>query len=199
MSHGLTAVVLSMRGKFITSYHLNEETIAWLLDSDDSDLQKQPWKRTTREYHHRMAAALCAIARRHRARIGIENIEYARARAGKRSLRGKNGSESIKSIQTLLRYRLQLEALPVDLEIRGVAPTRDCGVCGYRTPESAIVDDFFACPRCDHLELRWINTAREVARRVLWSISWIQPPKAQTTILKRADLWPILQEASVSH
>jgi len=165
----------------VAYYVLDEPTIAELLGNMSQEAEKDPMNRTPQEYQHRVANALCRIAKQYCAQIGIENIDYLRAMAGRSPIQGRNGSESIKSIRTLLNYKLVLHDLPQSFDIRGVAPKRDCSQCGKRHPEPVIdAEDHFDCGLCGHKELRQLNTAREVARRVLWIIARTPPKKAKS-------------------
>ena len=175
---GLIAVICTLRGKMVASYKLDELTIAELLNNNAEESQKDVSKRTAKEYHHRVADALCILAKRYCAQIGIEDISYLRAMAGWSPTIGRNGSESIKTIAMLLGYKLALYDLAAPTQIRGIAPKRDCGSCGVRHDDSAIDEhEYFLCQHCGSSEHRRTNTAREVARRILWNIARTRPPK----------------------
>ncbi len=175
--HGLVAAVTSLRGELVAIYELDESRITHLLRNPDAEYQKNNIHRTAKEYHHRVADALCEIAHRHRAIIGIENTEYHGRLASKPTSSDRNGSDSIRTIAGLLVYKLPLKRLFPPFEIKGISPTRDCGACGYRHVKSMVTELIFTCAQCSYRELRWINTAREVARRSIWSLALTKPPK----------------------
>ena len=178
--YGLTAVICTLRGKMVAAYRLDELTIAELLNNTlpDEEAKKDVNKRTAKEYQHRVADALCILAKQYCAQIGIEDITYRRKMAGWSPADGRNGSESIKTIAMMLVYKLALHELPTPTQVRGVAPKRDCGSCGMRYTNSPIDEnEYFICQRCGASEYRRINTAKEIARRTLWIIARTQPPK----------------------
>ena len=166
--HGLTATVLTLRGKWIASYHLNETTIAQILGNKPSEGDKDPAIRAATEYHHRLAESICRLANRYCAYVGIENIDYMRTLAGKSPVVGRNGSECIRTVKTLLVYKLRLCGLPQSFEIWGVAPKRDCSLCGYRHGSSTVKDNQFICQYCGGHIQKQRNASQEVARRLLW-------------------------------
>ena len=179
---GLAAMVCTLRGTLVAYCVLDEPTLAQLLRNMPLEGQRDPMSRTPQEYHHRVATALAGLAKHYCGQIGIENIDYLRAMAGRSPIMGRNGSESIKTIGALLNYKLALNDLPQALDIRGVAPKRDCAQCGKRHAQPVIdAEEDFDCVFCGHRESRRANTAREVARRVLWSIGRTPPKKAKPT------------------
>ena len=174
---GLTATVLTLRGKWIATYQLDEQTIAALLRNDPGEAAKDPLKRAATEYHHRVADALYVLAKKYAAYVGIENIDYRQEMMNRRLLTGRNGSESIKSIRRLLDYKLQLAELAPSQEINGLAPRRDCSACGRRNTQPSFKNQDFICQHCGYRGDKAKNAAAEVARRHLWNITLTRPPR----------------------
>jgi predicted RNA-binding Zn-ribbon protein involved in translation (DUF1610 family) len=87
--------------------------------------------------------------------------------------------DNSRAVVELLQYKLPLANLPKPLDITNVSPKRDCGGCGQRYAESQVQREqgLFACPSCGHREAPPINTAREVARHVLWILARKPAPK----------------------
>jgi hypothetical protein len=168
---GLFITVLALDGVQIAQFQLDEYTIAKLLENQDPAQQAQlkPRQRTAKERQHRIADALVAICRQYHAQLGVENIGYRRNQSelDQKAMR----EDSSRTIVELLRYKLVLANLPDVCDVKGVAPRRDCGLCGARHSEAMKHGTLFTCAICGHSEDRRLNTAREVARRVLWILA----------------------------
>ena len=98
-----------------------------------------------------------------------ENISYRRNQPGPNQATIRE--DSSRAVVELLRYKLALANLPDVYDVKGVAPKRDCGRCGARHVEGQNQTAMFTCVTCGHSEERHLNTAREVARRVLWLLA----------------------------
>jgi hypothetical protein len=176
---GVFVSVLGLDGAEITQFHLDEHTIATLLENRDTAQQARlkPQQRTAKERQHRIADALVAICRHYQAQLGVENISYRRSDPGFDQLAVREGS--FRTIVALLRYKLALANLPDVFDIKGIAPRRDCGKCGTRHAAGKKQNSMFICAVCGHCEDRHANTAREVARRVLWMLAHKNPSRRQ--------------------
>src|SRR5438552_2077399 len=108
--------------------------------------------------------------------MGLENITYRLDLPG--AIQEQTRRQSSRTIAALLPYKLARENLPIYLDIKGIAPTRDCGRCGRRHDKRQVRGSLFCCPMCGIEQNRHLNTAHEVARRVLWSIAQKAAPKA---------------------
>lgn len=178
---GLFISVLALDGVQIAQFELDEHTIAKLLENQDLAQQAQlkPLQRTAKERQHRIADALVVICRQYQAQLGVENIGYRRNQAGlnQKAIR----EDSSRTIVELLRYKLALANLPNVFDVKGVAPRRDCGRCGTRHVEATKHGTLFTFAVCGQSEDRYLNTAHEVARRVLWSLAQKKRLKRQRT------------------
>jgi hypothetical protein len=172
---GWFVAVLGLDGTSVAQIHLDEQTIADWLQNDDPNQQAQilPRKRTPKEYHHRVANALIAICQYYQAQLGVENISYRHT--APEADPGIMNEEASRSIFALLNYKLARINLSKALDMRGVAPTRDCSHCGERSMTSHLERSRFHCSTCLHIEDRHINAAREVARRILWAFAQRKP------------------------
>jgi hypothetical protein len=137
--------------------------------------QLKPRQRTAKEHVHRLAAAITAYCRQHQALCVVENVAYRSASPGPYRL--KSQQSNARTVFQLLTYKLPLAELAAPLDMRGVAPKRDCGTCGQRHAEAAVQAGFFQCAHCGAREEQAKNTVREVARRGLWFLSKKKPPK----------------------
>ena len=167
---GWYATVLGLDGVQRAQFQLDEYTIAILLDNKDPVQQAsiKPSQRTAKERQHRIADALVAICRQYCALLGVENIAYRRSDPASADV---VRNDSSRTIVGLLSYKLAQVNLPDVVDIRGVAPKRDCGRCGTRHPESQVLIGQFSCPTCGYMIERYANTSYEVARRLLWVLA----------------------------
>jgi hypothetical protein len=170
---GIFVSIHKLDGALCTVFRLDEAKIAQLLDNKDPQHQAslRPQQRTTKEQQHRTADALRELCVQFRAQLGIENVSYRHGISGLRRPRPQGEYESSSMITALLEYKLPLAYLPTPMDIRGLAPRRDCGVCGARQSPDTKRTDAFVCSKCGHDEPRHFNTAREVARRALWGLA----------------------------
>lgn len=173
---GTYVTIMRLDGTLRDHFRLDEARIAHLLYNRNPEEQAQidPEKRTAAERNHRTADALVALCEQYQAQLGMENIGY-RGNSGPNQM--KPQEDSSRTIFWILAYKLPLAHLPKPVDVDDVSPRRDCGYCGRRHDTPQTEQEVFTCPRCYHSEHRAANTAREVARRVLWNITRRKPPK----------------------
>jgi hypothetical protein len=182
---GMYVTILGLDGTLCDHFRLDEARIAHLLCNRKPDEQAQiePQKRTANERNHRTAGALVAICEQYQAQLGMENIGY---RGNSAPNQVKPQEDNSRTIFRMLAYKLPLAHLPKPVDVGDVSPRRDCGYCGRRHDTPQTEQQTFACSACNHSEHRDTNTAREVARRVLWTITRRKPPKHTSKPSKKA-------------
>lgn len=181
--------ILGLDGAVVEQFQLDELRVAQLLENDDPQAQARlkPSQRTAKEQSHRYADAITALCVKHNAVCAYENIGYQRAEPGPNQLKG--AEDNSRTIFTHLKYKLPLVEIAPPLDVRGVAPSSDCGRCGHRHGARPVKDGRFACQACGHGEPVGFNAAREVARRGLWVLAAKKPPrpkKSKTDVHKTA-------------
>jgi len=176
---GMYVTILGLDGTLRDHFPLDESRIAHLLYNRNPEEQAQidPEKRTADERNHRTADALVALCEQYQAQMGMENIAYKHTIGPNQNDQIKSQEDNSRTIFGMLNYKLPLAHLPKPVDIDQVSPRRDCGYCGKRHDTPQTEQEVFTCPRCHHSEHRAANTAREVARRVLWNITRRKPPK----------------------
>ncbi|MFP4437333.1 MAG: zinc ribbon domain-containing protein [Chloroflexaceae bacterium] len=170
------ASILGLDGTRHDHFRLDEARIAHLVGNRTPEEQAQiePEKRTADERNHRTANALVALCVQYQAQLGVEHIGYRRT-VGPNQVKPQD--DSSRTIVRMLHYKLPLAQLPKPVDVTNVSPRRDCGQCGRRHNTAQTDGQTFTCPTCGHSEHRAMNTAREVARRVLWNLATRKPPK----------------------
>jgi hypothetical protein len=180
---GVFVSVLNLDGSLHDQFHLDELRIAQLLENRNPEQQAKitPLERTAHERSHRLADALVALCKQYTAQLGFENIAYRWANGEQRKALPQY--ENSRTVFEHLAYKLPLEALPPPIDVKGVAPWRDCARCGVRYEKASVFEGIFICAQCGHREAQHVNAAREVARRTLWTLAAKQPskPKKPTT------------------
>lgn len=173
---GWYIAIAAFNGTITQHFALDEMSIARLLNNKHPAAQAQlpVDQRPAKERQHRVADALVALCQQHQAQLGIENISYRTRQATPGADRAKK--LSIQTIAALLPYKLARLNLPPLIEMKGVAPKRDCGACGVRHGCSQVQAGRFVCSACGVEQDRYLNTAREIARRVLWRLAHKQAP-----------------------
>lgn len=173
--HGHFICVMGLDGTVIEQFQLDELRIARLLRNKKPHEQAQlkARQRTADERSHRLADAITAICDQHTAICALENIGYRRSEPGPHQLKGAD--DNSRTIFTYLKYKLPLDELPKPLDVRRVAPRRDCGRCGHRHEQSPVQQGTFQCRKCDQNESPGANAAQEVCRRALWLLAGKKP------------------------
>jgi predicted 3-demethylubiquinone-9 3-methyltransferase (glyoxalase superfamily) len=87
--------------------------------------------------------------------------------------------DSSRSVVELLKYKLARVNLPTLIDVKGVAPKRDCSQCGTRSSNNQVKALTFTCAACGYAEDRHTNTSREIARRVLWALAHRKSPSSK--------------------
>lgn len=174
---GIFASVLNLDGSLHEQFHLDELRIAQLLDNRSPELQAQiaPQERTAKERNHRFADALVAICKHYNAQLGFENISYRSTSRGPNQLKPQYNNS--RTVFEHLKYKLPLATMPPPIDVKKIAPRRDCGRCGVRHDTPAVREGVFRCSQCGHHMDRHFNTAQEVARRTLWVLAAKKPPQ----------------------
>lgn len=187
-SKGWQIGVFRLDGTLIETFQLDELRIAQLLENQHPQQQAQlkPNQRTAKERAHRLADALMILCRQYQALCAIENISYRSAAPGPYQMKPQDGNS--RSIIEYVKYKLPLSELWEPLDIRGVAPKRSCGRCGYRHAQAAGKAGLFSCTNCGHQEPAAVNTTREIARRELWLLSKKKPRKPKRAQVKQTDV-----------
>lgn len=95
-------------------------------------------------------------------------------------------------------YRLPTDKLPLaelsfPMDVWGVAPRRDCEVCGHRQERVSVKDAIFRCQSCDYSTPVAANAAQEVARRALWTLSRKKPPRPKKPKAGKTDAVNVLE------
>jgi hypothetical protein len=178
---GIFVAVLTLDGHTRAVFKLDEARIAQLLHNHPEQSSIKLEKRTAKEQQHRIANALQTIGEQYRAQIGVEDISYLRKPMIASQKATANCDTRVSVISMFLNYKLLLEHLPEATMVKGVAPRRDCSVCGIRKDKAGRQSDLFTCPSCGHEEDQHINTAREIGRRALWMTANRRPPKPKTS------------------
>lgn len=183
---GWYITVSALDGQVISHFALNEMCIAEMLENKKPAEQAQipTENRTAKERQHRIADAIVAVCMRYQAQLGVENIAYLTQQGN--AIQGAAKAQSSRSIAELIPYKLARFNLPPLMDVKGIAPKRDCGICGVRNSEANIEGLHFVCTTCGQRSDRHANTAREITRRVLWELAQKQAPKAKQQTLATA-------------
>jgi hypothetical protein len=169
--------VFSLDGTALETFQLDELRVAQLLVNQcpEEQARLKPGQRTAKERSHRYADAIVALCRHYQAACAIENVSYRSTEPGPQQL--KPQQDNSRTVFTHLQYKLPLVELFEPVDVRGVAPRRDCGACGQRQAQALVKSTLFQCAQCGHREAVSANAAREVARRGLWILSKKKPPR----------------------
>ncbi|MCG8347376.1 MAG: hypothetical protein MI924_06295 [Chloroflexales bacterium] len=144
--------VCTLVGTVVETLQLDELQIARLLENQSpvEQARRNPTHRTAKEHAHRLADAIVALCRTYNAICAFENIGYRSANPSPQ--RRTPQPDNSRTVFPLLEYKLPLAELFTPLDIRGVAPKRDCGACGSRYAQAVVEAGAFHCPQCQHSE-----------------------------------------------
>jgi transposase len=137
---------------------------------------------------HTAINAVIAAARRHSARVVLEDLTIQRRLSAlPRGYRGGRGARNFRRIigrqqygrvEHVLGYKLSLAGLPQAMKVRPHGTSITCPICGHadkanrpkiKVPDSDMLDTSrFACQRCGYAKDADINAGRVIALKGQW-------------------------------